>query len=58
MCSVLLILMRRFMTEQAIRNKYGSDLTLIECTVVKLQLPEKGIVIGTDVTKSSEELDT
>ena len=56
MCSVLLKLMRRFMTEQAIRNKYGSDLTLIECTDVKLQLPEKDVVIGTDVRKALKNL--
>ena len=55
-CSVLLKLMRRFMTEQAIGNKYGSDLTLIECTDVKLQLPEKDIVIGTDVRKALKNL--
>ena len=46
------------MMEQAIGNKYGSDLTLIECTDVKLQLHEKDIVIGTDVEKRSEGLDT
>ena len=44
------------MTEQAIGNKYGSDLTLIECTDVKLQLPEKDIVIGTDVRKALKNL--
>ena len=42
--------------EQAIRNKYGSDLTLIECTDVKLQLPGKDIVIGTDVRKALKNL--
>ena len=44
------------MTEQAIRNKHGSDLTLIECTDVKLQLIEKDIVIGTDVRKALKNL--
>ena len=56
MCSVPLKLTRRFMTEQAIRNKYGYDLTLIECTDVKLQLPEKAIVIETDVRKALKNL--
>ena len=56
MCSVLLKLMKRFMTEQAIGNKYVSDLTLIECTNVKLQLPEKDIVIGTDMRKALKNL--
>ena len=37
-------------------KQLGSDLTLIECTDVKLQLPEKDIVIGTDVRKALKNL--
>ena len=36
MCSVSAETYEKINTEQAIGNKYGSDLTLIECTDVKL----------------------
>ena len=34
------------MKGQAVEKRYGSDLTSIECQDVKLQLPDKSIVIG------------
>ena len=34
------------MKGQAVDKRYGSDLTSIECQDVKLQLPDKSIVIG------------
>ena len=46
MCDILVRLLRRFMKEQAVEKRYGSDLTSIECQDVKLQLPDKSIVIG------------
>ena len=45
MCDILIRLLRRFMKGQAV-EMYGSDLTSIECQDVKLQLPDKSIVIG------------
>ena len=33
------------MKGQAVEKRYGSDLTSIECQDVKLQLPDKSIVI-------------
>ena len=46
MCDILVRLLRRFMKGQAVEKRYGSDLTSIECHDVKLQLPDKSIVIG------------
>ena len=46
MCDILVRLLRRFMKAQAVEKRYGSDLTSIECQDVKLQLPDKSIVIG------------
>ena len=46
MCDILVRLLRRFMKGQAVEQRYGSDLTSIECQDVKLQLPDKSIVIG------------
>ena len=46
MCDILVRLLRRFMKGQAVEKRYGSDLTSIECQDVKLQLPDKSIVIG------------
>ena len=46
MCDILVRLLRRFMKGQAVEKRYGSDLTYIECQDVKLQLPDKSIVIG------------
>ena len=46
MCDILVRLLRRFMKGQAVEKRYGSDLTSIECQDVKLQLPDKNIVIG------------
>ena len=43
---ILVRLLRRFMKRQAVEKRYGSDLTSIECQDVKLQLPDKSIVIG------------
>ena len=34
------------MKGQVVEKRYGSDLTSIECQDVKLQLPDKSIVIG------------
>ena len=45
MCDILVRLLRRFMKGQAVEKRYGSDLTSIECQDVKLQLPDKSIVI-------------
>ena len=45
-CDILVRLLRRFMKGQAVEKRYGSDLTSIECQDVKLQLPDKSIVIG------------
>ena len=44
-CDILVRLLR-FMKGQAVEKWYGSDLTSIECQDVKLQLPDKSIVIG------------
>ena len=46
MCDILVRLLRKFMKGQAVEKRYGSDLTSIECQDVKLQLPDKSIVIG------------
>ena len=46
MCDILVRLLRRFMKGQAVKKRYGSDLTSIECQDVKLQLPDMSIVIG------------
>ena len=46
MCDILVRLLRRFMKGQAVEKRYGSDLISIECQDVKLQLPDKSIVIG------------
>ena len=48
MCDILvrLLRLRRFMKGQAVEKRHGSDLTSIECQGVKLQLPDKSIVIG------------
>ena len=46
MCDILVRLLRRFMKGQAVEKRYGSDLTSTECQDVKLQLPDKSIVIG------------
>ena len=46
MCDILVRLLRRFMKGRAVEKRYGSDLTSIECQDVKLQLPDKSIVIG------------
>ena len=46
MCDILVRLLRRFMKGQPVEKRYGSDLTSIECQDVKLQLPDKSIVIG------------
>ena len=46
MFDILVRLLRRFMKGQAVEKRYGSDLTSIECQDVKLQLPDKSIVIG------------
>ena len=46
MFDILVRLPRRFMKGQAVEKRYGSDLTSIECQDVKLQLPDKSIVIG------------
>ena len=46
MRDILVRLLRRFMKGQAVEKRYGSDLTSIECQDVKLQLPDRSIVIG------------
>ena len=46
MCDILVRLLRRFMKGQAVEKRYRSALTSIECQDVKLQLPDKSIVIG------------
>ena len=46
MCDILVRLLRRFMKGQAVEKRYGSDLISIECQDVKLQSPDKSIVIG------------
>ena len=46
MCDILVRLPRKFMKGQAVEKRYGSDLTSIECQDIKLQLPDKSIVIG------------
>ena len=45
MCDILVRLLRRFIKGQAVEKRYGSDLTSIECQDVKLELPDKSIVI-------------
>ena len=45
MCDILVRLLRRFMKGQAVEKRCGSDLTSIEYQDVKLQLPDKSIVI-------------
>ena len=46
MCDILVRLLRRLMKGLAVEKRYGSDLTSIECQDVKLQLPDKSVVIG------------
>ena len=45
-CDILVKLMRRFLIADAIEQKYGSNLTTIECFKRKLQLLDKELVIG------------
>ena len=54
LCDTLMKLLRRFMKPQSIENKYGSDLTHVDCT--KLQLPDKEIVIGDSTRKVLKDL--
>ena len=48
LCDILVKILRRFLKPQTIDNKYGSDLTSIDC--VKYQVPDKEIVSG-DTTR-------
>ena len=56
MCDILVRLLRRFMKGQAVEKRYGSDLTSIKCQDVKLQLPDKSIVIGKGVREALVKL--
>ena len=49
MCDILMKLLRRFIKLQGLENKYGSDLTSVDCT--KFQLPNKEIVIAESIRK-------
>ena len=42
-------LLRRSIKPQGLENKYGSDLTSVDCT--KFKLPDKEIVIGESTRK-------
>ena len=56
MCDILGKLMRRFMKTQALENKYGSDLSSIDCKEFKLQLGDKELVIADATRKALKEL--
>ena len=47
-------LLRRFIKPQGLENKYGSDLTSVNCT--KFQLLDKEIVIGESTRKVPTDL--
>ena len=48
--------MRRIMKTQALENKYGSDLSSIDCKEFKLQLGDKELVIADATRKALKEL--
>ena len=56
MCDILGKLMRRFMKTWALENKYGSDLSSIDCKEFKLQLGDKELVIPDATRKALKEL--
>ena len=44
--------MRKFLKPQAMESKNGSDLALVECRNVRLQLADKEILIGDSTLKA------
>ena len=56
MCDILGKLMRMFMKTQALENKYGSDLSSIDCTEFKFQLGDQDLVIADATRKACKEL--
>ena len=56
LCESLLKLLRRFMKADAVKGKYGSELVIIDCKDVKLQLQEDDLVIGTRTRKALKKL--
>ena len=54
LCDILIKLLRRLIKPQGLKNKYGSDLTSVDCT--KFQLPDKEIVIGETRRKVLKDL--
>ena len=55
-CDILVKLMRRFLIADAIEQKYGSNLTTIECSKKKLQLLDKELVIGDSTRQALKDL--
>ena len=55
-CDILVKLMRRFLIADAIEQKYGSNLTTIECSKRKLQLLDKELVIGNITRQALKDL--
>ena len=56
MSDILGKLMRRFMKTPALGNKYGSDLSSIDCKEFKFQLGDKELVIADATRKALKEL--
>ena len=54
LCDILIKLLRRFIKPRGLENKYGSDLTSVDCT--KFQLPDKEIVIEESTRKVLKDL--
>ena len=54
LCDIIVKIPRRFLKAETMDNKYGSDLTSIDCT--KYQLPYKEIVIGDTTRKALRDL--
>ena len=54
LCDILVKILRRFLKAETMDNKYGSDLTSIDCA--KYQLPDKEIVIGDTTRKALRDL--
>ena len=56
LCESLLKPFRRFLNPSATEGKYGSDLVMIDCTDIKLQLKDNDLVIGSGTKKALKEL--
>ena len=54
LCDILVKILRRFLKAETMDNKYGSDLTSIDCA--KYQLPDKEIAIGDTRRKALRDL--